>query len=125
MFAPRHFGVRPLHALRECGVELAVLDQEGLEEVGASVEQASHAHVAGRLVGHLGLEGGAGGVKCAVGAQGAQLRAVEQRDCLLVVGGGDRVGRKDGPYIPPHTSTTSTTARCRLGLFRLVSLLAI
>jgi len=43
-----------------------------LEEVGwCQCLQASHAHVAGRLVGHLGLEGGPGGVKCAVGAQGA------------------------------------------------------
>jgi len=85
----------------------------GLEEVGASVEQASHAHVAGRLVGHLGLEGGAGGVKYAVGAQGAQLRAVEQRDCLLVVGGGDRVGRKDEPYRPGRArSCSGSSIRC-------------
>ena len=53
MFAPRHFGVRPLHALRECGVELAVLDQEGLEEVGASVEQASQAMLRADWLGTL------------------------------------------------------------------------
>ena len=53
MFSPRHFGVRPLHALRECGVELAVLDQEGLEEVGASVEQASHAMLRADWLGTL------------------------------------------------------------------------